>query len=53
MAIALARSLVACGGRCDALSAARAYANEYEMGRGYGGTAYKVGPVGSRRGSST
>eukprot|EP00198_Chlamydomonas_reinhardtii_P008757 XP_001698094.1 predicted protein [Chlamydomonas reinhardtii] len=42
MAIALARSLVACGGRCDALSAARAYANEYEMGRGYGGTAYKI-----------
>ncbi|KAG2439556.1 hypothetical protein HXX76_004909 [Chlamydomonas incerta] len=42
MAIALARSLVASGGRCDALAAARAYADEYEMGRGYGGTAYKI-----------
>ncbi|KAG2445149.1 hypothetical protein HYH02_008617 [Chlamydomonas schloesseri] len=42
MAIALARSLVAGGGRCEALAAARAYADEYDMARGYGGTAYKI-----------
>ncbi|KAG2500291.1 hypothetical protein HYH03_001869 [Edaphochlamys debaryana] len=42
MAIALARCLVDSGGRCYAVAAARAYATEFELHRGYGGTAYKV-----------
>ncbi|GLC57331.1 hypothetical protein PLESTB_001212700 [Pleodorina starrii] len=42
MAIALARSLVACGGRVDDVHVARSYAEEYQQSRGYGGTAYKI-----------
>lgn len=42
MAVALARSLLACGGRIDSVHAALAYAQEYEPSRGYGGTAYKI-----------
>ncbi|EFJ53098.1 hypothetical protein VOLCADRAFT_127347 [Volvox carteri f. nagariensis] len=42
MAIALARSLVACGGRVDDVHAARCYVQEYQQFRGYGATAYKI-----------
>ena len=41
MAIALARSLVRLG-RCDAEDCARAYAAEFQPGRGYGASAVRV-----------
>ncbi|PNH09759.1 Poly(ADP-ribose) glycohydrolase ARH3 [Tetrabaena socialis] len=42
MAIALSRSLIARGGRCEDVAAARSYAVEYDPSRGYGATAARV-----------